>query len=518
MNSDSQTFSPQVPVTSALRASTGVPGLDAILGGGFPRYHLYLLQGDPGVGKTTLSLQFLLQGAREGETVLFITLSEGRDELHAVAASHGWSLDGIHVFELSAVEDSLDEKHHYTIFHPSEVELGEATKALLDEVARVKPSRVVLDSLSEMRLLAQDPLRYRRQILALKQYFVGKNCTVLLLDDAGENNDLQVQSLAHGVVMLKHDAADYGTERRRLRVLKMRGVRFHGGDHAFNIETGGLMVFPRLVAAEHHRPYEREVIKSGAEELDRLLGGGLERGTSALILGPSGAGKSTLTNLYVQAMAECGERGALFIFDETQETMIARTVGLGIDMRRSIETGRIAVHQIDPAQLAPDEFAHLVRVAVEEKGARVIVIDSLNGYLNSMPDERFLIVQLHELLTYLAQQGVLTFLVMSQHGLMGSAMASPLDLSYLSDTVLLMRYFEHAGRVHQAISVVKKRTGSHERTIHEFRMSAAGVDVGKALDEYQGVMTGVPIYRGKGAMLHTNDVDELSGTGQGTQP
>jgi circadian clock protein KaiC len=510
------------------RAGTGVVGLDEILGGGFPRHHLYLIQGDPGVGKTTLSLQFLLEGARQGERGLFITLSEGTAELNTVAASHGWSLDKIDVFELSAVEDSLNEKHHYTIFHPSEVELGEAMRLLLSEVERVKPSRVVLDSLSEVRLLAQDPLRYRRQILALKQYFVGKQCTVLLLDDSSETGDLQVQSLAHGVLLLSHDTPDYGTERRRLRVVKLRGVRFRGGEHAFNIETGGLRVFPRLVAAEHHRDYERELISSGVPELDSLLGGGLELGTSALIMGPSGAGKSTLTNLYARTMAERGDCAALFLFDETRETMLARTSGLGIDLPQYIENGHLVVHQIDPAQLAPDEFSHLVRHAVEKSGARVVIIDSLNGYLNSMPDERFLIVQLHELLTYLAQQGVLTFLVMAQHGLMGNAMHSPLDLSYLSDTVLLMRYFEYAGRVHQAISVVKKRSGSHERTIREFRMSAQGVQVGKPLEEYQGVMTGVPIYRGHSTMLNdTNDVaqnegkttsDGVNGIGEGTQP
>ena len=519
MNSDNQ-FAPastQAQIPALPRAATGIPGLDEILGGGFPCHHLYLLQGDPGVGKTTLSLQFLLEGARQGEVGLFITLSEGRDELHTVAASHGWSLDGIQVFELSAVEDSLNEQHHYTVFHPSEVELGAATKLLLDEVERVKPTRVVLDSLSELRLLAQDPLRYRRQILAFKQYFSGKNCTVLMLDDTSELGDLQVQSLAHGVVLLKHDTPDYGTERRRLRVVKLRGVRFRGGEHAFNIETGGLEVFPRLIAAEHHRPHQRETVKSGLRQLDDLLGGGLEFGTSALIMGPSGAGKSTLTNLYIRAMEERGQRASIFIFDETQETMFTRAQGLGIDLRGAAERGTLTIHQVDPAQLAPDEFAHLVCNEVENNQARLVIIDSLNGYLNSMPDERFLIIQLHELLTYLAQQGVLTFLVMSQHGLMGSSMHSPLDLSYLSDTVMLMRYFEYAGRVHQAISVVKKRSGSHDRSIREFRMSSTGVEVGKPLEEYQGVMTGVPIYSGKSAMLENQEASSLSGHGEGTQ-
>ncbi len=315
---------------------------------------------------------------------------------------------------------------------------------------------------------------------------------------------------------LKHDTPDYGTERRRLRVVKLRGVRFRGGEHAFNIETGGLEVFPRLIAAEHHRDYERETITSGLPELDELLGAGLEFGTSVLIMGPSGAGKSTLTNLYTRAISKRDECTALFIFDETKETMFARTAGLGIDLRGQVENGNVVIHQIDPAQLAPDEFSHLVRNAVEEKGARLVIIDSLNGYLNSMPDERFLVVQLHELLTYLAQQGVLTFLVMSQHGLMGSSMAAPLDLSYLSDTVILMRYFEHAGSVHQAISVVKKRSGSHQRTIREFRMSSNGVEVGEPLDEYQGVMTGVPIYRGKSNMIDNEGQQSLD-EGEGTQ-
>jgi circadian clock protein KaiC len=490
------------PVVTSQRAATGIPGLDTILGGGFPCHHLYLVQGDPGVGKTTLSMQFLREGALHGEKGLFITLSEGKAELHAVAASHGWTLDGIDVFELSAVEDSLDEKHHYTIFHPSEVELGEATRTLLSEVERVKPARIILDSLSELRLLAQDPLRYRRQILALKQYFAGRNCTVLLLDDTSETGDIQLQSLAHGVVLLKHDTPDFGTERRRVRVIKMRGVRFRGGEHAFNIETGGLRVFPRLIAAEHHRPYQREIVGSGVPELDALVGGGLEYGTSALIMGPSGAGKSTLTNVYASVAAQRGERAALFIFDETLETLYARTEGLGIPLREHAEADKISVRQIDPAQVAPDEFAHMVRRAVEEEGARMVIIDSLNGYLNSMPDERFLIIQLHELLTYLAQQGILTFIVISQHGLLGTSMASPVDLSYLSDTVLLMRYFEHAGQVRQAISVVKKRSGLHERTIRELRMGPNGIRVGEPLEEYQGVMTGVPIYQGNSGMLH----------------
>lgn len=524
-NNQFDTTSSQTTQNSTPRAATGISGLDEILGGGFPCHHLYLVQGDPGVGKTTLSLQFLLEGARQGEVGLFITLSEGKDELNTVAASHGWSLEGIHVFELSAVEDSLNEKHHYTVFHPSEVELGEATKLLLEEVERVKPARVVLDSLSELRLLAQDPLRYRRQILAFKQYFAGKNCTVLMLDDTTESGDIQVQSLAHGVILLKHDTPDYGTERRRLRVVKLRGVRFRGGEHAFNIETGGLEVFPRLIAAEHQRPHQRETIKSGSPELDDLLGGGLDLGTSALIMGPSGAGKSTLTDLYIRSIEERGERAAIFIFDETQETMFTRAAGLGIDLRGAVERGNLTIHQIDPAQLAPDEFSHLVCSEVKDNHARLVIIDSLNGYLNSMPDERFLVVQLHELLTFLSQQGVLTLLVMSQHGLMGSAMNAPLDLSYLSDTVLLMRYFEYAGRIHQAISVVKKRSGFHERTIREFRMSSGGVEVGKPLEEYQGVMTGVPVYQGKSAMIENSSVQETSnsavnsaGYGEGTQP
>jgi circadian clock protein KaiC len=493
------------------RMATGIKGLDNILEGGLPANRIYLVEGDPGTGKTTLALQFLLEGARLGQPTLYVTLSETKEELISVAASHGWSLDGIVIYELVPPEDSLKPESQYTIFHPSEIELGETTSAVLKEVERIKPKRVVFDSLSEMRLLAREPLRYRRQILALKQYMNGRESTVLLLDDkTSSSRDLQVQSIAHGVILLEHLAVEYGAERRRLRVIKLRGSRFRGGYHDFNIETGGIKVFQRLVASDHRkRDYVKECIASGVPALDALLGGGLDRGTSTLLLGPAGSGKSSLAAHFAAAAAARGERSAVFIFDEIFETYIMRAAGIGINMRSYIDDGLIKLQQVDPAELTPGEFAHAVGSAVDDDGARIVVIDSLNGYLNAMPEERFLIIQMHELLTYLNQRGVVTLLVIAQHGFLGSSMASPVDVSYLADGVLMLRYFESSGSVRRALSVVKKRSGAHENTIRELEISPTGIRVGLPLSEFQGVLTGVPSYSGRReALIKESDSDD----------
>jgi circadian clock protein KaiC len=496
----------QASAFTSARMATGIEGLDSILEGGFPENRIYLIEGDPGTGKTTLALQFLMEGIRVGEAGLYITLSETKEELEAVAASHGWSLKGFQIYELLPTAESLNPETQYTIFHPSEIELGETTSAVLDEVERIRPRRVVFDSLSEMRLLAREPLRFRRQILALKQYFAGQQSTVLLLDDkVTDGRELQVQSIAHGVVSLEHLAVEYGAERRRLRIVKLRGSRFRGGYHDFNIETGGVVVFPRLIAAEHRQKFVKESIKSGVEELDLLLGGGLDRGTSTLALGPAGSGKSTLASQFAAAAAARGEHAAIFVFDETRETYLARGAGIGADMQGFVDSGLITIQQVDPAEMTPGEFAHSVRGCVDRAGARVVIIDSLNGYLNSMPEERFLTIQMHELLTYLNQQGVVTILIMAQHGFLGTSMLTPVDVSYLADTVLMLRYFELDGELRRACSVVKKRTGAHERTIRELHISSEGIKVGKPLKEFRGVLTGVPLL--DGAKVEPSKVD-----------
>ncbi|HST50389.1 MAG TPA: ATPase domain-containing protein [Pyrinomonadaceae bacterium] len=490
------------------RLGTGVEGLDQILEGGLPENRIYLLEGDPGTGKTTIALQFLMEGARRGEAGLYVTLSETKEELQAVAESHGWSLEGFDVYELVPLEESLKPEAQYTIFHPSEVELGETTSAVLKEVERIGPRRVVFDSLSEMRLLAGEALRFRRQILALKQYFAAHKSTVLLLDDkVSDGRELQVQSIAHGVISLEHLAVEYGAERRRLRVLKLRGSRFSGGYHDFNIETGGIRVFPRLVAADHRQEFAAEPVSSGLSALDSLLGGGLDRGTSTLVIGPAGSGKSTLTSQFAASAATRGDRAAIYIFDEIRETYLSRSAGIGTDIRGYVDQGLIKIEQIDPAEVAPGEFASRVMRAVSDDGARLIIIDSLNGYLNAMPEERFLTIQMHELLTSLNQQGIVTLLIMAQHGFLGSTMATPVDVSYLADTVLMLRYFEAGGAVRRALSVVKKRSGAHENTIREFQVSSDGIRVGRPLNEFQGVLTGVPLFSGTSGRLirETND-------------
>src|SRR3954467_11409207 len=476
--------------------STGNPGLDDILGGGFDADRVYLIEGRPGTGKTTLALQFLLEGVRLGERCLYVTLSESERELRVVVTRHGWTLAGIDVFELVPPDASLDPDQELTLFHPAEMELSETTKNILDRVIALNPKRVVFDSLSEMRLLSQNSLRYRRQILALKNFFAGRRCTVMLLDDlSSAEHDLQLHSIANGVITLEQLSLDYGAERRRLRVVKMRGMKYRGGYHDFTIETGGLAIYPRLVAAEHHKAFLGEVTSTGSAELDSLLGGGIERGTSLLLIGGAGIGKSSIALTYAMAAARRGEKVGVFAFDEGLGTVFARATGLGMPLQTAIESGQICVQQIDPAEMSPGEFAHLVRLSVQNDGVRVVIIDSLNGYMNAMPEERFLILQMHELLSTLNQLGVITILVLAQHGLMGP-MQTPLDISYLSDAVLMLRYFEAEGRVRRAISVVKKRSGAHEDAIREFRLTADGVKVGPPLTQFQGILSGVPNYRG----------------------
>jgi circadian clock protein KaiC len=478
--------------------ATGITGLDDILGGGFTPNRVYLVEGDPGSGKTTLALNCLLEGLKLGEKALYVTLSETKAELAAVAKSHGWYLDGIDILELVAPESELEPDNQNAMFQPSEIELGVTTKAVLAEVERVKPKRVVIDSLSEMRLLAQGPLRYRRQVLALKQYFIGRECTVFLLDDlTSETEDLQLQSIAHGVVSLEQLSPEYGAERRRLRIVKLRGQRYRGGYHDFVINTGGLDVFPRLVAAEHVGGQKRGVLKSDNAALDAMLGGGLHYGTSAVLIGPAGSGKSTLAMQFARAAAGRGERAVIFAFDERVDTVFERMEGLGMRLSTFIEADLITIKPIDTAELSPGEFAHFVRRSAEgestKPGAKVIVIDSLNGYLNAMPEERFLTAQLHELLTYLGHMGVVTFLLVAQHGLVGQ-MDTPVDTTYLADTVILFRYFEAGGEVRQALSVVKKRSGQHEHSIRELSLSKNGIKVGEPLREFHGVLSGTPTY------------------------
>ena len=482
---------PKNPSARPSPVSTGIEGLDDILRGGFPGNRVYLVEGEPGTGKTTLALQFLLEGARLGEPGLYVTLSESSDELRAVAHSHGWSLDDLALYELAPTSESPRADDEYTILHPAEVELGETTSAVFREVERTNPIRVVFDSLSEIRLLARDPLRYRRQILALKQFFVGRRCTVLLLDDrtAGAN-DLQLHSISHGVVRLEQLATEFGSERRRLRIAKLRGLDFRGGYHDFRIVTGGMRVFPRMVAKEHQQPREDGTVESGVPELDALLGGGLHRGTSALLMGPAGAGKSIVATQYATSAAVRGQRSMIYLFDEQDETSLVRADALGLPLRSHVEGGRIKLQQVDPAQLSPGEFIQGIRRGVERDDARLVVIDSLNGLLASMPEERSLIVQLHELLTYLNHRGVVTLMLMAQHGLIGN-MSTPIDVTYLSDAVILFRYFEVTGEVRRAISVVKNRTGRHENTIRELHFGP-GVRVGPPLRQFQGVLMGTP--------------------------
>lgn len=472
--------------------STGIEGLDHILCGGLPARRFYLLQGDPGSGKTTVGVQFLLEGLRRGEPVLYVSLSETREELEAIAHSHGWDISKVPVFELAAGIEYLSLSEQNTLFEPSEVELAEVTRKLLVEFERVKPARVVFDSLSELRLLAQSALRYRRQLLALKQHFSQRGCTVLMADDrTSEEGDVQLQSLAHGVISLEQLAPLYGADRRRLRVIKMRGVNFRAGYHDFRILRGGVRVYERLVASEHREAFEPELVPSGVPDIDELFGGGLDRGTSALFIGPAGSGKSALAAQYALAAAARGDAASIYAFDEGVTTLVARTASLGMPVKEMIANGRLRVQQIDPAEMSPGELVDAVRAEVEARGSRVVVLDSLNGYLASMPEEKFLVVQLHELLSYLRQRGVLTILTVAQAGMIGQ-MTSPVDVSYLADTVVVLRFFEMLGEMRKAISVVKRRVGRHARDIRELVMDQRGVRVGDRLAGLQGVFSGIP--------------------------
>lgn len=479
---------------SLTRCPTGVDGLDDILGGGLPPNRFYLIHGEPGSGKTTLALQFLLQGAKRGERGLYITLSETRDELEAVAESHGWDLSDLAIFELSSISEQLAIESQNTLFHPSEVELNQTTKLLLAEVERVSPRLVVFDSLSEMRILAQNSLRYRRQMLAFKQFFSQHQCTVLMLDDkTGDISD--VSSIAHGVISMEMTPSNYGMDHRRLSVRKMRGTQFPSGNHDYLIKRGGLEVFPRLIAAESRGGNQRAQCRSGIPEFDTLLGGGLDLGSTTLFMGPAGSGKSSLVMRVAVEAAKRGERVVYYAFDETVDSLKHRSTATGMDLQKHLDNGTITIVQVDPAELSPGEFSHRIRRSVEENRVAVVVIDSLNGYMHAMPEARSLVLQLHELLTFLNQKGVMTMMVSAQAGLVGS-MHSPIDLTYLADTVVLFRFFEAIGVVRRAISVIKKRRSGHEKTIREFLIEANGLRVGKPLTEFQGILTGVPTFVG----------------------
>ena len=476
----------------AKKADMGISGLDDITRGGLSRGRLFLLEGSPGTGKTTVATQFLMSGAAAGERSLYITLSETEDEFRDGAQSHGWSLEGIDIFELVPPESLLDENQQQSLLYSSDLELGETTKRIFEAFEKVKPERVVLDSLSEIRLLAQSSLRYRRQILALKHYFARSGATVLMLDDLShEANDRTMHSVAHGVIRLDELSPEYGAERRRLRVIKFRGQKYRGGYHDFVIHTGGVQVFPRLVSAEHRTAFKREVLATNSPELNALLGGGVERGSSVLILGPAGTGKSLLALTFIVGAIDRGECAAMFVFDEELGLLFERAKGLGIDLQDMVDNKRLLLEQVDAAELTPGELSARVRHCVEQEGAKTVVIDSLNGYQAAMPEEQALILHMHELLQYLNRQGVSTFLTVAQHGLVGD-MKSPVDVTYLADTVVLLRYFEATGRVRRAMSVIKKRTGAHEDTIREYRIDGRGITLGEPLIGFQGVLRGVP--------------------------
>ena len=495
----------QIDIPEQARASIGVDGLDDILVGGLPTNHLYLVEGTPGAGKTTLGLQFLRRGVEVGERGLYVTLSETASELRTVAASHGWSLQGVEVFEL-LTQEGLSPESEQSILHPSEMELGETTRSVMAEVERLKPVRVVFDSLSEMRLLAQNPLRYRRQVLALKSFFSKCGCTVLMLDDrSAQQDDLQLHSIAHGVISLEQMVNRYGPGRRRLRVVKMRGIHFRGGEHDFRLATGGISVFPRLVAAEYRQRADNPLVSTGVAGLDKLLGGGLARGSNVLFSGPSGVGKTTSAIACVRAGLLRGERAVYYLFDEGLGTLLVRSRALGMDVTPFLESGQLEIRALDPAEVSPGEFANLVRDAVEQAGVQTVVIDSLNAYLQAMSGDDHLLLQMHELLTYLNQRGLVTILVLAQHGVMGE-MRSDIDLSYLSDGILLFRFFEARGSLLKAVSVIKSRTTEHELTIREFRMGAHGIEIGAALTDFEGVLAGVASYKGSVPLLGDTDL------------
>jgi circadian clock protein KaiC len=489
------------------RLLTGIEGLDDILNGGLPKGHLYLIEGDPGTGKTTLALQFLLEGAKTGETGMYVTLSESKQELEQVARSHGWSADALVIHEMIPTDEDLRPEAQYTVFHPSEVELADTIASIMEQVKALNPERVVFDSLAEFRMLARDPLKYRRQVLALKRHFDGRQCTVLLLDDRtgeGSRTDQQLESIAHGVIKMESLERDFGIKRRRIEINKLRGTSFRGGYHDYTIRTGGVSVYPRLVAAEHNPGFKREHVPSGIHELDDLFRGGIDTGTSTLLMGPAGSGKSTIATRYAITAAQRGDKAVIYTFDESLASLVERSRGLGMDTAEFLKSGRLEIHQIDPAELSPGEFVHRIRRLAEEEDLRVLVIDSMNGFLNAMPHEQFLALQLHELLAYLGQQGIATLMTLAQHGFMGVTQ-TPIDVSYLADTVLLFRYFERAGSIRQALSVVKKRSGPHERTIRELIFGNGTIKVGPPLKEFEGVLSGNPTYKGPVAEENGSD-------------
>jgi circadian clock protein KaiC len=496
------------PSTLSLKAETGVPGLDEVLGGGLPKNHLYLLQGHPGTGKTTMALQFLLEGARRGEKTLYVTFSETKQELETVAHSHGWDLRDLSILELSAIVASVGKIQQSTLFHPSELELTRVIDLLLNKVKEVEATRIVFDSVSELRLLAETSLRYRRQMLAFKEFFIDRGSTVLFLDDlTTEAGDVHVQSIVHGVLLLEKLRASYGVERRQFHIVKLRGVPFRGGTHDYLIQHGGIRIFPRLVANNHVQKFARINFSSGVPALDSLLGGGLDSGTSNLIMGPAGTGKSTISLRFAVSAAERGQKCAIYNFEESLANLRERAIGLGIDLDRFTKSGLISLRKVDPAELTPGQFASLLREASDKDKVDLVVIDSLNGYIHAMPEQQFLPLQLHELLAYLNNKNVLTIMVLAQAGVMGN-MSTPIDLTYLADTVIVTRFFEAMGRMKKAISVIKKRTGFHEEALRELRIAKGGVLVGPVLEQFVGVFTGTPRYLGPASDILKDDKDQ----------
>jgi circadian clock protein KaiC len=495
--SASHEVNPKSTIRSDTRVNTGCAGLDNILNGGFPAGRIYLIEGDPGAGKTTLALQFMREGVNRGERALYITLSESRADLSHAAQSHGHSIDSIEIVELLPNEGDLLPEQQYTVFHPAEVELNDRMQRIVNEVQRVRPDRLVIDALSELRMLAKDPLRYRRQILSLKDFMADQKCTVLLLDDRSSRDpDLQLHSVVHGVVSMDRVPRDYGKTRRQIEIVKLRGTAYREGFHDYSIVTGGVLVYPRLVAADSRSDMPPEAVSSGIAELDALTGGGLDRGTSTLLIGPAGCGKTSIAVQWTATAASRGETCAMFTFEEAPHTLLTRAAGLGIDIRPHLATGKITIQRVDPAEMSPGELVASVQRHVENENARMVVLDSLNGYLQSMPGEQFLAVHLHELLAYLSNRGVLTLMVLAQAGTLGWPLQSAVDVSYLADNILLLRYFENKGHVCQAISTIKRRSGSHEHTIRELKLGPDRIHIGRPLQEFQGVLTGTPTFLG----------------------